>query len=267
MPALIIRWKAVGVAVVVMSWGMVGWAQVSTPCPVLGTNAMVYGVESRSGAPYSATVKTTHDQKLSDGNAIHSVVETHQARDSAGRTWRETSGGCITGPDGRLQPVTHISVHDPTTRTTLVWEVNDPSNKVVRVYHQPEPAFVKPSEQTERPRQPTEALQQFRAETRHENLGSKTMYGVMADGSRTVRTFPPGEQGNNLPLEIVDEVWIAKDLGLAMLRINDDLRYGRTTTEVDELSRSEPDPALFVAPAAYKVEEQAVKPVASVGVQ
>lgn len=48
--------------------------------------AVMYGGQNLKGAPYSATVKATGDQKLVDGNAIHSSATTRQARDSAGRT-------------------------------------------------------------------------------------------------------------------------------------------------------------------------------------
>jgi hypothetical protein len=265
MPTLIIRWKAAIVAVVVVCCGVVGWAQVSTPCPVLGNSARVYGMEPRSGAPYSATVETTHEQKLVDGNAIHGSGLTHQARDTAGRTMSETSVGCALRSDGQLQPVVHVQVYDPTTRTTLVWSVSDDSPKVVHVIHQPSaaaPAVQTAQQQTSPPVRPKQ-----RMEVRKENLGSKMIAGVIAEGSRTVRTIPAGREGNDLPIEIVDEVWMAKDLGLAVMSSEDDPRYGKSTSEVVELNQSEPDASLFAAPAGYKLEEHLVKTVSETSVQ
>ena len=64
-------------------------------------------------------------------------------------------------------------------------------------------------------------------------------------GRRTVRTIPAGQQGNDQPMEIVEEEWIAKDLGLMMLGINDSPLNGRTTSEVVEVNRGEPDAALL----------------------
>jgi hypothetical protein len=261
MPTRNMRWKAASVAVVVMSWGMVGWAQVSTPCTMFGLGTMLSGMDPRSGVPYSATVKTTHEQKLVDGNAIHGSGLTHQARDTAGRTMLEMSGGCVPGVDGQLQPVIHVQVYDPATRTNSSWTVSDNSQKVVRVFHQPEPASA-PAVKTAPVVRP-----QQRTEFRRENLGSKMIAGVMAEGIRTVRTIPAGREGNDLPIETVDEVWHAKDLGLTVMRIRDDPRSGKTTAEIVELNQSEPDASLFAAPAGYKLEEQVVKTVSETSVQ
>jgi hypothetical protein len=261
MPARIMRWKAASVAVVVMSWGMVGRAQVSTPCTSFGVSGMLSGMESRSGAPYSATVKTTHEQKLADGNAIHGSGLTHEARDTAGRTMFEMSSGCVPGVDGQLQPVIHVQVYDPTTRTNSSWTVSDNFQKEVHVFHLPEPASA-PTVQTAPAVRP-----QQRTEVRKENLGSKMIAGVMAEGIRTVRTIPAGREGNDLPIETVDEVWHAKDLGLTVMLSRDDPRYGKSTSEVVELNQSEPDASLFAAPAGYKLEEQVVKTVSETSVQ
>jgi hypothetical protein len=40
-----------------------------------------------------------------------------------------------------------------------------------------------------------------------------------------------------------------------LMMIKDDPRQGRTTSEFEELNLAEPDPALFAAPAGYKVED------------
>ncbi len=39
------------------------------------------------------------------------------------------------------------------------------------------------------------------------------------------------------------------------MSIHDDPRTGRTTMEVEELSRTEPDPSLFAPPEGYTVED------------
>jgi hypothetical protein len=88
----------------------------------------------------------------------------------------------------------------------------------------------------------------------------------MAAGSRTVRTIPAGEEGNELPLQIVDETWSSKDMRLTLMMIRDDPRRGRTTVEYEDLNTSEPDPALFAVPAGYKVQEPRPN-VESAGVQ
>jgi hypothetical protein len=245
-------------------------AQVPNQCAVMGVGAMMYGDAYKPNAPYSATVQTTHEQKLADGNAIHGSVTTHQARDSAGRIRSESSSGCAIGSDGQTKPVVRVSVYDPGIRTTLSWSVNDPSASanVVRVIHQPEPAPVAPSPATVQRQQAAQVRQRRQQSPFHrEDIGSRNIEGVTTEGSRTTHTIPAGQMGNDQPIEIVDEIWIAKDLGLAMLRIDDDPLSGRISTEVVELNQAEPDAALFAPPAGYKIEEVVTKSVSSAGSQ
>jgi hypothetical protein len=268
MLAKILHWVlafAVGVL------GTAALAQVPGSCGPLGVGAMVYGVPGKTNVPYSATVRTTYEQKLADGNSIHDSATTHQARDSAGRTMNETAQGCTVGADGRVKPMVRITVYDPATKTSMSWTVSDQAAKVVRVFHQTPPARpAAPANSAEiAQRREAMAAQQrlWRSEHHSENLGSKDIAGVMADGARSIRTIPVGEEGNDKPIESSDEVWVAKGLGLTMLKISDDPRSGRTTTEVMELNQTEPDAALFVAPAGYTLEEQVVKSVSSAGSQ
>jgi hypothetical protein len=236
-------------------------------CAAMTTGAAVYGVASgsKSALPYSATVTTTLDEKFADGNSIHKTATTHQARDSAGRTRNEMTGGCETGRDGQTEQIMRISVYDPATRTSLSWAVGGNSEKVVRVYHQPPPPPRVPTAKTaQRPPVPPPSRVTFRVE----KLGIRTIAGVMADGARNVRVVPAGLDGNAQTMEFPDEIWIARDLQLAVLNISDDPTFGaRTTTEVVELSQAEPDASLFAAPAGYTLEEQSMKILDGVGAQ
>jgi hypothetical protein len=225
----------------------------------MATGVAMYGGMPKTNAPFSATVQTTHEQKLVDGNAIHGLVVTHDYRDSAGRIRGETTMLCDIGPDGQWRPTLNISVNDPVTRTSISWRVNDSGEKVARVDHQPDPqsAGAAPPTQTPEQRQHNALVQEhWRKNNRTEKLGTRTIAGVLCDGTRTVMTIPAGEQGNERPIESISELWIAHDTGLAMLRTQDDPQSGRTTTEVTDLSQAEPDPSLFAPPPGYKLVEQ-----------
>jgi hypothetical protein len=87
-------------------------AQNTAACVVTGFSAMVYSGGTWGHAPFSATVRTTLDQKLADGNAIHGSATTHQARDSAGRTMLEVSSGCVPDQDGHDRPIVRVTVND-----------------------------------------------------------------------------------------------------------------------------------------------------------
>ena len=84
----------------------------------------------------------------------------------------------------------------------------------------------------------------------------RTIAGVEAHGSRITRTIPAGEEGNELPLAVVDEKWFSLDLGCFLSVISDDPRHGRTTFEIQELSRTEPDASLFLPPPGYTIEDR-----------
>jgi hypothetical protein len=224
-------------------------AKSPAPCTTpVALGALLLGPIPSVGAPYSATVITTRDQTLANGSVVHGSVTTYQARDAVGRTWEKRSLGCQSGEDGERHPVVQILVYDPGTQTTISWKVDDPA----RVYRSVHTAPVRPSpaktdEQSEAAAR--SAMEQMGIHT--EDLGSKTIAGVVADGTRTVQTVPAGQAGNNQPIKIVDETWIAKDLNLEVLRVDDNSRTGRVVTEVVGLKQDEPDPALFAPPAGY----------------
>jgi hypothetical protein len=244
-------------------------AQTPSPCGVMASGIMwsVVGGPPILNAPFSATIRTTHEQKFVDGNSVHGLIVTHAYRDSAGRVRGETSGLCNIGPDGQLRPTITISVDDVAIWTFMSWQANDTGEKVARVYHQPDPKTVAAAAPplTEQQRQRNAQLQAHtRKYTRNEKLGSKMIGGVMTEGSRQTTTIPAGEQGNDRPIETTDELWTTRDNTMTMLHIQDDPRAGHTVTEVTELDRSEPDSSLFAPPPGYKLVEQVTttKPVA-----
>jgi hypothetical protein len=88
-----------------------------------------------------------------------------------------------------------------------------------------------------------------------ESLGSKTIGGVVADGTRSTRVIPAGAHGNDQPLTITHEAWVSSDLKIEVMRTDSDPRSGTTTMELTNIERSEPPASLFQAPAGYTVQE------------
>lgn len=261
------------VAVAAMALGITAEGQSSDPCTLGVRPSIGFGMNSyRTGgsvAPFSGIVKSTFEQKLADGNSIHGVMRTRQARDSTGKTRTEFAQGCERGEDGQPQEMLNVSVFDPILKTTMNWQVNQfAMPKVVRIVHQNEVPVKQPSPEELAERQKIAQVRQpSKEEFRTENLGTKSFHGVTAQGSRKVRTIPAGEEGNDLPLEVVEEYWVSKQLGLAVMIVRDDPRQGRTTAEFEELNVGEPDPALFAVPAGYKVEDVHPNVVAAIGPQ
>jgi hypothetical protein len=237
------------------TWIVMGAAAVAqNPAPCItpvALGALSYGPQPKVGAPYSATLTTTRDQKLADGSVVHGSVTTYQARDSAGREWFKRSFGCQSGPDGMRRPDIQTLVYDPGTGTTTSWEEDDPA-KILHVVHDPAgnplaPAETGPAADAAGRR----ALEEMGIHT--EDLGSKKIAGVMAEGTRAVQTVLARQPGIAQPIKIVREQWISKELDLEMLRVSDSSKNGRTASEVVNLTQGEPDAALFTPPAGYTI--------------
>jgi len=91
-----------------------------------------------------------------------------------------------------------------------------------------------------------------------EQLGTKVVEGVQAEGTRTTITIPAGQIGNDKPLQIVDEVWRSPDLQVIVHSEHSDPRMGNTVYSLQNISRSDPSPALFQVPADYTVKDAPV---------
>jgi hypothetical protein len=90
---------------------------------------------------------------------------------------------------------------------------------------------------------------------KEESLGTQTIEGVTAEGTRVTFTVPAGEIGNTLPMELVRETWYSPELQLVVMSKHRDPRSGETTYRLTNLTRSEPDHSLFGVPADYNVSE------------
>jgi hypothetical protein len=88
-----------------------------------------------------------------------------------------------------------------------------------------------------------------------ESLGTQTIEGVTAEGTRATLTIPAGDIGNTLPIEIVDETWYSSELQINVMTKHRDPRSGETTYRLANISRSEPDRTLFEIPTDYTVAE------------
>jgi hypothetical protein len=206
-------------------------------------------------APFTAVVKETFDQKLADGNSIHGTVRYRIARDAAGRAMFEMPTSCYIGEDGRRHQAYRVNVFDRTINTNESWELSGGQSKIATIFHMPTPqrpsqAEIAAMTASGHVRQPT--MPQWQTE----QLGTREFQGVSATGTRQTQTIPAGEEGNALPLIVVNESWISRDLNVTLMTIRDDPRRGRTTAEIEELHQGDPDPAIFSPPEGYIVRDQ-----------
>lgn len=194
-------------------------------------------------APYSAEAVTEMTQVLANGTRITNRTKASVARDSEGRTRRELkldSIGPFTVTDG--PPL--VLINDPITKSHT-W-LND-QDKMAR--------------QIENPKNPPpgrgdENRDGFVPDAKIEDLGSKMIEGVMAQGTRSTITIPVGEIGNDQPLAIVSERWYSPELQTVVLSSHSDPRVGEHVYRLTNLHRDEPDANLFRIPADYRVRKE-----------
>jgi hypothetical protein len=81
------------------------------------------------------------------------------------------------------------------------------------------------------------------------------MEGLLVTGTRTTRTIPAGEIGNEKPISILTEVWTSPDLKTIVYSKRSDPRMGEQTFKLANIVRAEPDASLFTVPADFKLTD------------
>jgi hypothetical protein len=232
---------------IVLEEGMSAATTAEGPVSFMGFQ-MGFGDNVVKGAPYSAQTSVEITQVLADGNRINRTTNGSLYRDSAGRTRREQTLPAI-GPLAASGNAPHvIFINDPVAGVHYALE---PDQKVARKMTPPpsKADFVKelPSGNM--------LYTAPRGEVATESLGTQTIEGVVAEGTRTTRTIPAGEIGNEKPITVVVEKWYSSDLQTTVMVTRSDPRTGTMVYKLTNINRAEPASTLFEVPADYTVKE------------
>ena len=201
------------------------------------------------GAPMTANVTMTRDTTLADGNSIHTENQTTIYRDSQGRVRREIGFELNTPTTGATKG-TMIAILDPVSGNRYML---NPRNKTAHQMSFPPPMRARVSGgDGEDPSWISSKANQENVST--EQLGTKTILGLAAVGTRVTRTIAAGEIGNAKPIEVVTERWFSTDLQIPLMTTHKDPLIGTMTSKVTNVSRGEPDASLFQIPSDYKLE-------------
>ena len=209
-------------------------------------------------APFSGDVVTTTTQTLPDGNHIRESNTVRVYRDSEGRTRREETlrlNGLAVGANNGNPPQV-VFINDPVAHANYALDVTNKT--ATRSGRGPRPAGVPPDNNGQGPR--PHMMVQGRVNrtdlnVKTESLGNQAVNGVQAQGTRSTRTIPAGQVGNENPIQIVTESWYSPELQMVVMRKTTDPRRGETVTQVNNLTRGDPSSTLFQVPADYKLEE------------
>jgi len=206
-----------------------------------------------TGAPFSATLSTQSTQVLADGNQIQRTTTGTLARDGQGRTRRDITLPTI-GPwstSGQAAPHA-VVINDNVAGAQYIL---DPDRKIAREIQRPK--FGKqgggsPNAQFAAPNGGPGRNNQNVTTT---SLGTQTINGVLAEGTRVTRTIPAGAIGNANPIVMTTERWYSTDLQTPVLIKRSDPRMGETTFQLTNIQKQEPDASLFQVPADYTVKQ------------
>ncbi|HEY4837804.1 MAG TPA: hypothetical protein VIH72_04310 [Candidatus Acidoferrales bacterium] len=194
-------------------------------------------------------------RELADGTTIIHEEKGRIARDSDGRVYEEQQQTAVFGDKALPTGPMHAAVIDPVKHFQMRWES---SPKIVTVspistgeLHVGFPPWFPKLAKTEGPL-PVLGAKPDSVTT--EDLGKKTLSGIVTTGTRTTTVIPIGKLGNDRTLTIVHDTWFSKDLDLPILEIITDPRFGRENLEIRGITRAEPDPALFRAPQGYQIQ-------------
>jgi hypothetical protein len=231
------------------------------------------------GAPYSADAVTESTQVLADGNRINRKTTTRIYRDGEGRTRRDqlneagaVESTFVVDPSGGTSYVFEQKVRGPGETVTL-----DPAGIAghegtfgvatfkgnVGVFKGGDEFFYenrvesKPATEDEAKAKMVRGKMEYRTaqeraedgQSVREDLGTSTIEGLPATGTRTSTTIAAGAIGNVQPIKIVSEEWFSPDLQVLVLTKHNDPRSGETVYRLLNVVRAEPDPSLFAVPA------------------
>jgi hypothetical protein len=185
---------------------------------------------SVTGSPFSGTEQRHSLQVLGDGTRIERNDTSQVSRDSEGRVRMETVPA---NGEGRAM----VTIQDPVAGVTYLL---DPAHKTANKMPMP----IAKGASTTTVSAPTD-----------ESLGTQSINGVTAKGTRTTIDIPAGQIGNDRAIQVVNERWYSDDLQMVVKSSNSDPRFGTTTYELTNINRAEPDPTLFQIPSDYTVKE------------
>jgi hypothetical protein len=203
-----------------------------------------------TGVPFTASFSSESTQTLADGNHIQRKNSGTLARDAQGRTRRDMSLPAIGAWTTSGAPREVSMINDPVSGVHYVLEHE---RKIAREFGPPDVPMDKGKHgqggivSTKRtPADPNVTTAP---------LGTQTIGGVPAEGTRITHTIPAGAIGNDLPIIVTVERWYSADLQTDIMIKRSDPRSGDTVMQFSEIVRQVPDASLFQVPADYTIEK------------
>jgi hypothetical protein len=215
---------------------------------LLGFGGM-HGGKVVTGAPFSAVATGESKQVLADGTTISHKVQTNLFRDAQGRFRKEVTMPAVGPLAATGAPRSFVVIQDPVAGTSFVLE---PEQKVARKM----PQRGKGGPEADAAKGPHHGMNPDGVpNVKKESLGTQTINGISAQGTRYTRTIPVGQIGNDKPVTIVREEWYSADLQVVVQSKHSDPFGGDTTYVLTNIQRATPNANLFAVPSDYTVQD------------
>jgi hypothetical protein len=203
-----------------------------------------------TGVPFTASFSTESVQTLADGNRIQHKNSGTLARDAQGRTRRDMSLPAIGAWTTSGAPREVSMINDPVSGVHYVLEHE---RKIAREFAPPDLLADKIKHGQGGIASTKKTLADSNVTTA--SLGTQTIGGVPAEGTRITHTIPADAIGNKLPITVTVERWYSADLQTDVMIKRSDPRSGDTIMQLCDIVRQVPDASLFQVPSDYTVEK------------
>jgi hypothetical protein len=213
----------------------------------------LHGEKVVTGAPFSAVAVSESTQTLADGNHIARKTQTNLFRDSQGRFRKEVTLPAIGPLATSGQAKSFVFINDPVAGTNFILHAD---TKTAEQMRRPFGGMKGPLKDALKGKMESRQQQEIaNGSLKKEDLGTQTIAGVSAQGTRITHTIPAGQIGNDKAITIVSEHWYSNDLQMVVMSKRSDPRFGDTTYTLTNIQRQEPTASLFAVPADYTVTQ------------
>jgi hypothetical protein len=196
--------------------------------------------------PFSAVVNVERSVVLRNGSVVDFKTIRNIGRDSRGRIHNE-SRMQVPASSTDTPEVVRIHLYDPQTRISTMINPGEKTFSTKTVNHPP--STVPPTIRYASPAGSSLPQNEF---TKEEDLGVHDMEGVQVRGVGQTQIISAESSGTGKEIVITDEHWYSDDLRIYLMIKHSDPRRETVTMRVAQVTRAEPEPALFEVPAGYK---------------
>jgi hypothetical protein len=200
-------------------------------------------------------VNTEWVRILPDNTRITLVNHRLIARDSAGRVFQERRL-LVPQNGGQQSFITQIEIKDPVLKQQYICM---PSAHTCQVeYRQTIVSPVPPPVASQTPAGSNANQLEV------QSLGTQTVAGVETIGTRETVTIPAGQIGNDSAINTTREFWFSSALGLDIISVRSDPRFGTQRFELSDVMLGEPDAKLFSPPEGSRIIDLRNPPISKV---